>query len=356
MSIPIAAGPPAGRWIVSARYDTLFFTASLLVPFALWGAFSLGWMTGLAVYVTFQLAFNMPHNFQTWTMSLLEPEDRARHGRIYLGVAILALVVLGVPMALSPEGFYPWVRDALVYWGYFHLVRQHYGFQRIYERRMGGVSPHESWWYGRYLDIVCYAPLLIRFRDPELMTIRAAGRSMWIQHPVPFGWVVTVLVVVYAGAILAGAMHHILMVRRGRRECGPRGWLILSVTVCFGAAALAIPNLLVSIAVVTAYHNIQYLGLVWFHNRTRAESGEGTGNVTIGWISRRRVLVYAGVSFAYGVVIFVPYALFPSARMAELPVSFVIAMHYFIDGRVWRFADYPRRAEWLKLRAPRSEG
>ena len=39
-----------------------------------------------------------------------------------------------------------WVRDALIYWGYYHLVRQHYGFQRLYERKMGGVSERESWW------------------------------------------------------------------------------------------------------------------------------------------------------------------------------------------------------------------
>src|SRR5689334_3025304 len=158
--------PPVG-FIVSRRYDTLFFTASLAVPMAMWAAFSIGLMTGVAVYVTFQLAFNLPHNFQTWTMSVLDADDRAKNGRIYAIAAVVTLLVLGVPMVASPDVVYPWVRDALIYWGYYHLVRQHYGFQRIYERKMGGVSARESFWYGRYLDAVSYLPLLIRFRDPE---------------------------------------------------------------------------------------------------------------------------------------------------------------------------------------------
>src|SRR3954462_15012088 len=100
-------------FIVSRRYDTTFFTASLAVPLALWAAFSFGWMTGVAVYATFQLAFNLPHNFQTWTLSVLDGEDRARNGRRY-GIALaVCVLVFAVPMVLSPDGVYPWVRDAL---------------------------------------------------------------------------------------------------------------------------------------------------------------------------------------------------------------------------------------------------
>src|SRR5687767_14562131 len=111
-------------WIVSRRYDSIFFTGSLALPFVLWAAFELGWMTGVAVYVTFQLAFNMPHNFQTWTMSVLDGEDRSKNARTYAIGFLACLLVLGVPMVASPDVVYPWVRDALIYWGYYHLVRQ----------------------------------------------------------------------------------------------------------------------------------------------------------------------------------------------------------------------------------------
>jgi hypothetical protein len=68
---------------------------------------------------------------------------------------------------LSPDGVSPWLRDALVYWGYYHLVRQHYGILRLYERRMAiagtPAPPLESKLYARFIDIASYAPLLLRF-------------------------------------------------------------------------------------------------------------------------------------------------------------------------------------------------
>lgn len=340
----------AQGFIVSPRYDTLFFTASLAVPLAMWAAFSLGFMTGVAVYVTFQLAFNLPHNFQTWTMTLLDEEDRAKNGRLYAIAAVVILLVFAVPMVLSPDGVYPWVRDALIYWGYYHLVRQHYGFQRIYERKMGGVSAGESWGYGRYLDAVSYLPLLIRFRDPELMTIKAGAARAWIHHPVLPSPLVTGLIVLWGGVVVAAIVHHVVAFARGRRGLLPRALLLASVTVCFGLAAVVISDLVVAIAIVTSFHNIQYLGLVWFHNRNRAAQGDVKGNAPIGWISTGRIALYAAVSIFYGIAIFAPRALFQTTRLGELPITFVVALHYFVDARVWRFKDYPKRGAWLLLR------
>jgi hypothetical protein len=340
--------PPG--WIVNPRYDTLLFTASLAVPMALWAAFSMGMMTGVAVYVTFQLAFNLPHNFQTWTMSVLDDEDRGKNGRAYGIAAAVILLVLGVPMVVSPEGIYPWVRDALIYWGYYHLVRQHYGFQRIYERKMGGVSERESWWYGRYLDLVSYLPLLIRFRDPELMTIHVGSASATIRHPTLPGPVIMALLVVYGLTIAAAIVHHIWAAAHGRKIWVPRALLLLSVTACFALAAIVISDIIVAIAIVTSFHNIQYLGLVWFHNRNRAEQGDTKGNTPIGWIAAKRFGVYAAASIFYGVLIFAPRALIQGTRLAELPLAFVVALHYYVDARVWRFKDYPKRGAWLLLK------
>mgnify|MGYP001426977036 CR=1 FL=1 len=337
-------------WIVSPRYDTLFFTASLAVPLAMWAAFSAGLMTGVAVYVAFQLLFNLPHNFQTWTMSVLDEEDRAKNGRAYAIAAVVTLLVFAVPMVLSPDGVYPWVRDALIYWGYYHLVRQHYGFQRLYERKMGGVSDRESWWYGRYLDAVSYLPLFIRFRDPELMTIHAGTARAWIHHPVLPSPVVWGLVTLYAAVIAAAVIHHVWALAHGRKGMLPRALLLLSVTACFALAAVVISDLIVAIAIVTSFHNIQYLGLVWFHNKNRAASGDTRGNTPIAWLAGGRIALYAAVSIFYGIAIFAPRALFQTTRLGELPIAFVVAMHYFVDARLWKFKDYPKRGAWLLLR------
>lgn len=346
---PLAAAPPRG-WIVSARFDTLFFTASVVVPLILWAAFSVNVLTGVAVYVVFQLAFNMPHNFQTWTMSVLDEEDRKKNGRYYLAAIAGCLLVFGVPMALSPDGIYPWVRDALIYWGYYHLVRQHYGFQRLYERKMGGVPERESWYYARFLDLVSYLPFLIRWQNPEWMTIHAGETSIWIRHIVMPAAAWIPLAVLYCAVILAAIVHHVWMWRQGRPALWPRALLLLSVTVGFGLANLAVHEIIVAIALVTTFHNLQYLGLVGFHNKTRAALGHTDGNRFVGWLAKGRWVPYALVSFLYGVAIFLPRGFFPKERLADLPITLVVAMHYIVDARMWRFKDYPKRALWLALK------
>jgi hypothetical protein len=339
-------------FIVSRRYDTTFFTASLALPLVLWAAFSFGLMTGVAVYATFQLAFNLPHNFQTWTMSILDEEDRRKNGRRYAIALVVCVLVFALPMALSPDGVYPWVRDALIYWGYYHLVRQHYGFQRLYEKKMGGVSALESRLYARFLDAVSYLPLLIRFRDPELMTIHAGRVSAHIWHPVLPRLVWLPLAAIYGAVIAAAIVHHVVAAARGRKHLVPRALHFATVTLAFGLAGFVIRDLIVAIAVVTAFHNLQYIGLVWFHNANRAADGDTQGNPGVQWIAAGKLPRYVAVSLLYGVAILGPRALLPGVRLAELPITLVVAMHYYVDARIWRFKDYPRLGRWLRLSAP----
>lgn len=360
--LPAPPAPPAlprSAWIVSAPYDVVFFVASVAVPLLFWWAFSFGWMTGVAVYASFQLLFNMPHNVQTWTMSIFDRADRAKNGRRYVvAFAVIVAIFAGTKLA-SPDGAYPWVQTALLYWGYYHLVRQHYGFQRLYERRMVTLgappSPLESKLYARFLDVVSYAPLLVRFRDPELMTVRIQGRAIWTWHPPLPNALLYVVLGVYVATIGAAVVHHVVAYARGRRHMGARALLLASVTLAFGISGLAIRDLIVASVVVTAYHNLQYLGLTLFHNRTRAAIAEREGvafgdNLPIDWLRRGRWLPYALMTFGYGVLVILPRVMFLTVGAAELPLFIVIAMHYYVDARIWRFGDYPALARYLKLK------
>lgn len=350
---------PRSPWIVSSRYDAFFFAGSLALPLLLWAAFSVGLITGVAVFAIFQLAFNMPHNFQTWTMSVFDADDRKAHGRRYLVALAVILGIFGLSIVLSPTKVFPVVRDALVYWGYYHLVRQHYGLLRLYERRMAAAGkpapPLEGKLYARYVEIASYAPLLLRFRDPELMTIHAGGVSVWIRHPILPPWAWHAVAVVYAAAIVAAVAQHAVAFARGRTEIVPRALLLLAITLSFGLAGIAIKDIVVAIAVVTSFHNLQYLGLVWFHNRTRAEIAEREsaargGNTPIDWLRSDKVPLYLGCTFGYGVVLVVPIALFPGNALAELPITAMVALHYYVDARVWRFAERPGLARFLRLK------
>jgi hypothetical protein len=358
-AISTLASTKAPVWIVDRGYDLGFFILSLAAPLLLWAAFGAGWLTGVAVYGIFQIAFNMPHNVQTWTMSVFDRQDRAKNGRRYAIALAVILLLFGGTIAVSPGVAFPVVRDALVYWGYYHLVRQHYGFLRLYERRMAiagsPASALESKAGGRFLDIVSYAPLLIRFRDPDLMTIHVAGQSFWIRHPVLPTLVWQGIAALYAATILAAIVFHVVAIGRGRRNLGPRALLFAAVTICFGLAGIVIKDIVVAIAIVTSFHNLQYLGLVWFHNRTRAEIAERESlprgdNPTIDWIRGGKVVPYGLMTFLYGVVLILPIAIFPDSLVAQVPITTVVALHYYVDSRLWRFGDRPNLARYLRLK------
>lgn len=348
--VPAPAAPaPGAGWIVSRGYDLAFFSGSLLVPAVLWAAFHLGFLTGVAVYVIFQLLFNMPHNFQTWTMTVLDREDRKKHGVRYAAALAVLLAAFGGAQVFSPTVVYPWLRDFLLYWGYYHLVKQHYGFQRLYERKMGGVPPRESFWIKRLLEAVSYLPLLLRFRDPSLMTISAGGVSFEMRHPTLGPAAIDAVFALWAATVTAAVGWHLWQAARGRKGLWPRALLLLSVTLAFGAAGLE-REVLVAVALLTTFHNLQYLGLTWFHNQTRAGAAATAGNPAVGWLASGNVARYVTVSMLYGVALFLPRLLAGRSRFAELPVTLIVALHYYVDGRVWRFDLYPERGRWLRLR------
>ena len=66
--------------------------------------------------------------------------------------------------------------------------------------------------------------------------------------------------------------------------------------------------------------------------------------------SKERLPLYVACSLLYGVVLFAPLALFPGRVWAEIPITLAVALHYYVDGRAWRFKDVPERARYLQLR------
>src|SRR5947209_19331123 len=104
MEVSLSRPAPRG-YIVSPGYDALFFTGSLLAPALLWAGFQAGWLTGVAVFAAFQLLFNLPHNFQTWTLTLFDARDRARSGRRYAFAAAALAAVFIAPAVVAPSIF-----------------------------------------------------------------------------------------------------------------------------------------------------------------------------------------------------------------------------------------------------------
>jgi len=340
-------------WIVSPRFDGAFFIGSVAVPLALWAGFQFGFWSGVALYVLFQLAFNLPHHMQTWSMSFADRDTRTAQGRRFIAWGATVALALGLPMWLSPDHLYPVVRDGLIYWGYFHLVRQHQGFVKIYERKAGGLGPLETQVWARFVDVVSYAPLLLRFTRPGWMTLSVAGRQSEVWHPwVSPAWASS-LWALYFAVIGVAAVRLWVEARSQKASVVPRALYLLTVTASFGLTVLGVQDFITAVAMVTALHNVQYAGLTWFHNRSRLEEGASGGNGMLRLLAQRRFLAYTALVFGYGVVLLAPRALWPQLKLAELPLSWAVAMHYVVDAGLWRMKRHPERARWLGLSAPK---
>jgi hypothetical protein len=340
-------------WIISARKDFTFFVASLGVCGAIWAAFALSWASGVAVYVVFQLAFNMPHNFQTWTLTVLDAEDREHNGPRYAVAAAIVVATFAIPLLASPDVIYPALVDLLLYWGYYHLVRQHHGILRLYERRLTQASSpssaRELWWQSRLLEVICYVPLLLRFRDPDSMTVHVGPHPTWVRHPILPAPLVPWLAGLYVVSLAIMLIHAGASARRGR-PLGPRTLYLVAVSAAMGISGLAIHDFLMASIFVTVHHNIEYLGLVWFHHQNRVSSPQPiVGNEPLSWLKNRNYLRYAFATLIYGLVIFAVRFVSPHSPYAELPLLFVVAMHYYIDSRAWRFRERPALAQHLRL-------
>src|SRR5688572_3222584 len=99
---------PRSPYLVSPRYDAVWFLGSMAVPYVMALVY---WVTGpgpnkqvvVALYVAFQLLFNLPHNAQTWSLTVLEGHERNAHPGRYWGSVLVATGLLVSSMALSPR-------------------------------------------------------------------------------------------------------------------------------------------------------------------------------------------------------------------------------------------------------------
>lgn len=305
----------------------------------------------LGLYVAFQLFFNLPHNAQTWTLTVMEPGHLLQHRARYWGSVGVALLLLVGTMALSPGWAWPLLNSAVIYWGYWHLIKQHFGFVRIYESRRRVFSTLDQQ-LSRFTLYVCgLAPLVDRMCRKLVTLDPGRGKPMSVVAPdLP-------MEVAYATWALGGAL---LLVYVGRQLfCAWRGLpnaplalvTIVSATVNFVVAMQLVDDLIVSVAVMTVWHNIQYMALVWFMSGNRARLNGG-GRHLVALAGQGRWLPYVGWLFLYAVVVLGLRVVLPEPWGA-LPITLVVALHYFHDSFIWKISSNPNLRVELGLAPPR---
>lgn len=347
------SAPGPGRWIVGRGYDQFFLLAAWCVPLLLWAvaaSFSYGLLVALAVFVL----LDNSHQVATLPLTLFDPATMREKAAGYLGGAA-AIGAAAVALSFFPDSFASKLWASLVlYWGAWHLIRQHYGFLRLYQARDKPSSPRVA----RAEAVALYAgaafPYFVSLSNASWAEDQL-GKLLY-RVPVP-GWSAWMVLTIFGGALAVVLADAASRVRRGETLLTPRlVHLMLAVSnFWIGLLVAGRTNLLVAVLFITSYHDLQYHAVVWHVGRKRVAPAGAPVRPAV-----RRLFASLGVFTAAIVVGGILQALLRNdfqLAASVLPQSMITTalfalvnsyayMHYWFDGRMWKLSSDARlRAE-----------
>ncbi|MBL8848239.1 MAG: tetratricopeptide repeat protein [Planctomycetaceae bacterium] len=341
------ARPAPSRWILNRPLDLLLFVATplLLVPLVLAIKSPLIGADvetiGLIVAAFGGFGHHLPGMIRAYG-------DRELFQR-FRGRFILApLVLVTVCVWLSLQRLNAMLLILLV-WGCWHALMQVYGFVRIYDAKVGSVSPVTARW--DWLMCLCW------FTGGQIFSSGKMARllELWYTSGGPlvppaavqafqWGWLAICLVVT-----LGFLGNHVAQSRGPGPRPNPVKLLMLSGGIGFWWFCMVyVDQIILGIALFEAFHDVQYLAIVWLYNCRRVSSTPNTGSFMRFLFRRSRGLLwlYIGLVFAYGAISFTSKDLQSSTLRAALN-GFVLGstiLHFYYDGFIWKVRESSTRA------------
>lgn len=338
-------------------YDQWFLIGAWLAPFVFLRA-SFG-LTGAPLLAFFLYALvDKSHLLATVPLTLTDSVAMAQRGALYraitfasLGLALLCAWQGGMVLTLWLSLFPPWAL--------FHIVRQHYGFLRLYQARTGADARAAA------LEALClYSgtafPILLQFAT---WSGNDAFSARFLRPPVP-AWLPWPVLAVFVGSALAVAASAMQRWHQGREVGGVRLVLIALAVSNFWVAGLGPGRSRFAVAAffVATFHALQYHALLWHVLKQRFTRAEGaTKNTLASLFHGARPWRYVAAAFASGFVMTLMHGLpmpqlehaYP--RIVDLLFSLSLAVgyaHYAIDAYAWRLGSDRRLRDELGLTAP----
>ena len=372
---------PAPRWIVGPVVDVACFLLPAISGYVIIYLNAVVGISSFLLWWFWNVSVNGPHFFATISRTYLDADEWRRRGGLLLGsLGFVFLGPLAIASSIALRTRTPfivfWLFQAV--WAYYHVIRQHYGFMALYQKRSGepvGRDNPADFWSFNFLMLV---PALIWFVQYPVLRDALGLRA---RVSAAEGGLVGALAASLLAVAVAFVAKELVRAREGRMNV-PKCLLLLAYVplhaflFLYPAVAHRYDLLLVN-AVVTYPHSVQYMGIVWFHNRNRyAADAEGGGHDLAHYASRT-VFRFLGCALVFGLVFFyldwylegraVPFA--PGYfRRAQLPlgqgftVSDLIAVtwlgfifnHYYLDQKIWRIRTDTRlnRDLGLAVRGP----
>jgi hypothetical protein len=265
---PLSSAAPSsltrqGRWLVSPWYDLAFITFSailILFPHATY------MVMGKNIYVdlTVTLLIGGPHLFATYTMTFMEPRFRQRYPRYTWGA--LALPPLIVTLAVVNLTL---LVTLFFFWASVHVIHQVAYVTDAYRMK----DPRGWTWKERVIDYGLLMTALYPIATEKLIRgeFVTGGRVLLFPEFLKMSWVpvpVWGVFLFFAGAFLVKSVRES---REGRLNVGKTLLISLSAVLFFVTPMLA--NLDVAFQGLNTWHSFQYLAVVLYLNRYRAQKG-----------------------------------------------------------------------------------
>ncbi len=293
-AIPANTAPKAssrGLWLVSPAYDlTLIIFSSVLLVLPHIGSMLAGqykFEGALTPNVVIDLVVTAliggPHLFATYTMTFMEPRFRQRYKKYTWGALLMPVFVIGLALynlTLLVSIFF--------FWASVHVIHQAAYIADSYRfkdpRSDAFTHLKRLQWYSRVID---YGLLLTSLYP--IATFRITGTPLWINGQnvsLPFetggrallfpdflkqDWVPLLASAAFAFFLVAFIAKTIWEWRVGLFH-GPKTLHMSLASVLFFLTPF-LANLDVAFQGLNVWHSFQYLAVVLYLNRVRAEKG-----------------------------------------------------------------------------------
>lgn len=347
MAIPVTA-----NWIVSKENDLLWFIGSTVTSYLLlYCHFGLD-ISALWIWWFWVLFFDGPHIFGTLVRTYLDREEWAARGPLLLWS--LLIFAIG-PMTILLGNIYDTMlffaafHFVFLFYQWWHILRQHYGFMVLYQKKNGepaGKTNNWDYWFFHVIMLVPYFSVLLQnksFRSRLSMGADLGSIEQLVVYLLNF---LTVL-------ILSGYLiREVRQVFAHKKKLNVPKWLLFIAVLPFPVVASFTfigyeSDYLLLAAVATIYHNIQYHGIVWFYAKNRYQSDTSTlsakrfGLASI--ITSRFVYYYAAgllftllYRFSSEYLELLNVSIGDRFEMRDLVVTFVLAVslhHFYLDQK-----------------------